>query len=252
MKVKRKYLLRKSPKNLTKSKFCAAHFKTAEILPKVVDLRNLQSPVKDQGELGYCFAFATVGLREYLELKNQKPFTSLSELFLGYEAKESEGDAGKDTGCTIDAAMQTLQYKGTCEESLMPYKDTVAAIQIEPSLNQCNDAYTYCINNYQEIDNLTMLKVCLAEGGVAVIGIEVYDSFESDEVEATGVVPMPNKSTETCQGGHAVLVVGYDDTKQHCIVKNSWSSGWGDKGYFYLPYGFFNDSDLVTDMYTGS
>jgi C1A family cysteine protease len=39
-------------------------------------------------------------------------------------------------------------------------------------------------------------------------------------------------------GGHAVLIVGYDDTKKCLIVRNSWGENWGDKGYFYLPYQF--------------
>ena len=64
----------------------------------------------------------------------------------------------------------------------------------------------------------------------------------------TGIIPMP-KPKEQLLGGHAVLAVGYDDTKQWLIVRNSWGTSWGVKGYFYMPYTVFNK--LVMDMWTG-
>jgi hypothetical protein len=44
----------------------------------------------------------------------------------------------------------------------------------------------------------------------------------------------------TYQGGHAILIVGYDDAGQYFIVKNSWGSGWGESGYFRIGYSEFN------------
>jgi C1A family cysteine protease len=58
------------------------------------------------------------------------------------------------------------------------------------------------------------------------------------EVAANGELPLPTKG-EDIVGGHAVVCVGYDDAKQAFIVRNSWGTGWGDKGYFYMPYEFF-------------
>ncbi len=55
---------------------------------------------------------------------------------------------------------------------------------------------------------------------------------------------------EKAVGGHAVLAVGYDDTKQRVIVMNSWGTGWGVKGYFTLPYGYLTDSNLADDLWT--
>ena len=53
----------------------------------------------------------------------------------------------------------------------------------------------------------------------------------------TGVVPMP-RSGEKPLGGHAICPVGYNDAKKIVKFKNSWSSGWGEKGYGYLPYAY--------------
>jgi hypothetical protein len=45
--------------------------------------------------------------------------------------------------------------------------------------------------------------------------------------------------------GHALTIVGYDDEQQLFIIANSWSENWGDKGYFYMDYKFFEDKDLL-------
>ena len=72
------------------------------------------------------------------------------------------------------------------------------------------------------------------------MGIAVYGSFESKEVAKTGEVPMPVPD-ESLLGGHAVLCCGYDDDTQRVLCLNSWGSGFGDKGYFTLPYAYITD-----------
>jgi C1A family cysteine protease len=62
------------------------------------------------------------------------------------------------------------------------------------------------------------------------------------------MVPMPDQS-EQLLGGHAVMVVGYEDTLQCFIVRNSWGPDWGDKGYFYLPYNYLLDTNLSDDFW---
>jgi C1A family cysteine protease len=60
---------------------------------------------------------------------------------------------------------------------------------------------------------------------------------------------MPGKG-EQLLGGHAVLAVGYDDTTQHFIVRNSWGADWGDQGYFTIPYAYLADRNLSDDFWT--
>ena len=78
--------------------------------------------------------------------------------------------------------------------------------------------YTEALNNkalqYMSIaHNLDQMRGCLASGFPFVFGFSVYSSFESPEVAATGVVPMPAPD-ESIVGGHAVMAVGYDDSAQ--------------------------------------
>jgi C1A family cysteine protease len=55
---------------------------------------------------------------------------------------------------------------------------------------------------------------------------------------------------ERAVGGHAVVGVGYDDSEQWFIVRNSWGTQWGMDGYFTLPYSYVTDSDLAADFWT--
>ena len=70
-----------------------------------------------------------------------------------------------------------------------------------------------------------------------------------EAVAKTGIMPMP-KAKEKVLGGHAVLAVGYDNSKQAVIVRNSWGNGWADKGYFYMPYAYITNNNLCDDFWT--
>jgi C1A family cysteine protease len=103
---------------------------------------------------------------------------------------------------------------------------------------------------YQSVPQvLAQMKGCLASGYPFVYGFTVYESFESTQVAQTGIVPMP-ASSEKVLGGHAVLAVGYDDSSQRFIVRNSWGPGWSLKGYFTVPYAYLTDSNLSDDFWT--
>ncbi|SPF37543.1 Xylellain [Candidatus Desulfosporosinus infrequens] len=248
---KRAYKLKPDTKDLRDRVFRSTQFKTITVLPKNIDLRFGCSPVVDQGELGSCTANAIAsGLREYWENSSGK-LTMLSRLWLYWEERNTEGTVNEDAGASIRDGMKILQKIGCAPEADWPY-DVTKFTQTPPSKANL-DAPQFKITEYHRVTNLTLLKIALSEGYPLVIGIKVYESFESDQVAQTGIVPLP-KQGEQFLGGHAVLAVGYkDDAKIQgqgvVICRNSWGENWGDKGYFYLPYSYFNN--YVTDMWTG-
>jgi C1A family cysteine protease len=93
------------------------------------------------------------------------------------------------------------------------------------------------------------MKGCLASGYPFVFGFTVYQSFESQEVAQTGHASMP-LSGEQAVGGHAVVAVGYDDSQNWFVVRNSWGTSWGMKGYFTLPYSYLLNANLSDDFWT--
>jgi len=96
--------------------------------------------------------------------------------------------------------------------------------------------------------NLHQMQGCLASGYPFVFGFSVYESFMSPDVAKTGEVPLPPRG-EQLIGGHAVAAVGYDDAKQSFIVRNSWGTGWGIKGYCLMPYAYVSDPQLARDFW---
>ena len=65
----------------------------------------------------------------------------------------------------------------------------------------------------------------------------------------TGRVPMPQRGEKTL-GGHAVLVVGYEERGDRFLVRNSWGTRWGQRGTFTLPWNYLLNPDLAWDFWT--
>ena len=76
----------------------------------------------------------------------------------------------------------------------------------------------------------------------------IYDSFLTDAVASTGIVPMPNLTTEKLLGGHCIVMIGFDNTKSHFICVNCWGTSWGANGFFYLPYDYALNPSLAADF----
>ncbi len=247
--MSRKYLLKKDTPDLRDHIFYTTSYKKTEHLPVRVDLHDKCSPIVDQGELGSCTANAIVsGLKEYL-LKNKAAWIALSRLFLYWEERSLEGTVNEDSGAEIRDGMKVLNKIGVCPETDWPYD--ISTFTNTPTDRMVTDAAAYKVVEYHRIISLDQLKAALAEGLPVVIGIDVYESFESDTVAKTGIVPLPDTTTERYLGGHAVLAVGYDDEKQQMIVRNSWGMEWGDEGYCYLPYDYYNKG-YVSDCWTSA
>jgi C1A family cysteine protease len=95
------------------------------------------------------------------------------------------------------------------------------------------------------------MKRSLVVNGPFLAGVDVYESWFTKNASKTGIIPMPKKN-EQYQGGHAICIMGYDDTKKHFKFKNSWGNKWGGKGYGYLTYDYMKrycvDAWSATDL----
>jgi C1A family cysteine protease len=204
-------------------------------LPQAVDLRPNCPPVYDQGELGSCTANAIAAAIEFDLMKQGKTVFTPSRLFIYYNERDIENTVSSDSGAEISDGIKSVNQIGVCDELLWPYDITQFAIK--PPQTAYDAAKTDLITLYQTLDNnsLYMLKQCLAKGFPFVFGFTVYEGFEYDHVAVDGIVNMPDQF-EQILGGHAVMAVGYDDTQQRAIIRNSWGSDWALNGYFTLPY----------------
>ncbi len=217
------------------------------VLPPVVDLRPSCPPVENQGQLGSCTANALVGGLEFLELKDGLKLVDLSRLFIYYDERVIEHTVKSDSAAQIRDGIKTLAKQGVCPEKEWPYN--IVKFAVKPTDVCYKDALQHEITSYHRILTLDDMRICLAGGFPFVFGFTVYESFESQQVAQTGIVDMP-KPGEKVLGGHAVLAVGYDDSQQRFIVRNSWGASWGQNGYFTIPYGYLSDRNLSDDFWT--
>ncbi|MDN5284803.1 MAG: Xylellain [Mucilaginibacter sp.] len=221
----------------------------AKPVPPLVDMRAQCPPVYNQGSLGSCTANAIAGAFQFELMKQKLPVFTPSRLFIYYNERVLEGHVKDDSGAQLRDGIKSVATLGVCDETLWPYNITKFAQK--PTTTLYTKAKANLAIQYTRLNNTAIgeLKTCLASGNPFVFGFTAYQSFEGDAVAKSGVLTMPTP-TESVIGGHAVLAVGYDDSKKAFIVRNSWGDSWGLKGYFYMPYDYITNTDLADDFWT--
>lgn len=218
--------------------------------PQSMDLRPHCPPIWDQGQLGSCTAQAISAALQFEAIKSKQFDANVvrSRLFIYWYERFLENSINTDAGAEIRDGIKAVATVGACNESLWWYNAT--KFMVKPSKKCFDNAKKYAAIKYYRVPQThTYIRGCLAEGFPIILGVTCYDSFLSDAAALTGIIPMPGLH-ESVQGGHAILIVGYDDEKQLYIFRNSWGTGWGDKGYGYIPYAYIENSDLTDDLWT--
>ena len=217
----------------------------AEPVPLQVDLRDWGGPIKDQGEEGSCTGHAFSSAREWIARKYEKSSPILSPQCLYAGELMADGSFPHDEGAMPRTGCQVLTAKGCCETALYPY---VAGTLTAPTAAQSQNALKYKTGAYHRIVTLSDFLGCLADATpwLVTVGFTVYESFMSQQVEDTGIMPVPQPGEEQ-QGGHEVLCLGYDMTKQLALMQNSWGDGWGQRGYFWMPFRVIQSAE--TDLW---
>ncbi len=226
----------------------SAQASQVEKLPPKVDLRPHMTAVENQGELMSCVANAVAGAYEYLVKRHQgEGAYDVSRLFVYYNARAKEGPVNEDGGSYIADAIASLGEFGACSEATWSYDPQ--QVNTEPSADAYSEAEEFLVEDVVLVPlTLDDWRHTLAEGYPIVFGISLYESF--DKQKKAGVVPLPSpaEAARAAHGGHSMLCVGYSDPDQMFIVRNSWGTDWGDKGYCYIPYSYlvnpkFNSGD---------
>ena len=218
-------------------------------LPRQVDLRAQFPPVYRQGTLNSCTANAIGAAIQFEQIKrNRRESFVPSRLFIYYNERALEHSIASDSGAGIRSGIKTVTRRGVCPEPLWPYR--VRQFRVKPLRDCYSRATRYRGLTYRRVPRtLPTLKACLASGYPFVFGFTVYQSLHSPEVTRTGRGEMPIKH-DKIRAGHAVLAVGYDDSEERFILRNSWGNKWGMEGYFTLPYDYLMNRHLSQDFWT--
>ncbi len=222
-------------------------------LPIKCDLRALVGNIEvyNQGGLGSCTANAIASAYKILGIIKNRKSVSISRLFVYYNERVVIGKVFEDSGAFIKDGFTSMQNQGACLEIYWPYIESRFTTQ--PPIPCYHEARNHRTNGYNSQlnprDMVTAIKECLSLRLPVVIGVLVYESFQTDQSAKTGIIPMPNPQTERLLGGHALVCIGYDDDKQHFILLNSWGREWGQNGYGFISYEFIANNDLCNDCH---
>ena len=198
-----------------------------------VDGKNYVTPVRDQGQCGSCWAFSMVGALESLALISLD--MPGADLDLSEQTLVSCSIAGNCVdGGYLDKTAEYIRKSGLPKEDCYPYQayDTECGLICKESFGFYS---SYNVKNWVDISedavpDLNLLKSMLVTLGPLSVGFEVYGDFLSYD---SGIYSYTSGSD---RGGHAVVLVGYDDREEYFIVKNSWGPDWGEGGFFRIAY----------------
>jgi C1A family cysteine protease len=204
--------------------------------PVALDWRNNGgnwiSPLLNQANCGSCVAFASIGVME----SQMRIASGLSNFNISLSPQNlfACGGGACEQGWMPDEAAQFLQTKGVVDEACQPYTSGATGEDVACSATCADSAKrTYRIANYatptQYMKDIEAVKAALQKGPL-VTTLTVYADFMS---YSSGVYKHVKGSA---LGGHAVSIIGYDDTTQSFIIRNSWGPEWGEGGFAHISY----------------
>jgi len=206
-----------------------------EVLKESVDLREWDTIVESQDDLGSCSANAITNAYELcVNRMYSEYFTHLSRLFIYYNTRLDHGIVEEDEGMFLRDGMKSLSKYGVCSEELWPYDITKFTEQ--PTEECYEDAKKRKILKYQKLISTYYIAQVLNYNKPVVFGMQIYESF-MDLNDRISTVSFPSRKEKTL-GGHAMCMVGYDLKERLFLAKNSFGTTWGDNGYCWIPFDY--------------
>jgi cathepsin K len=228
------------------------------VIPDKYDLSHLMPPIRQQAKQGSCVGFALSYLKSYHErLENGYSYTDNSKIMSPsyiYNQIKYQGDC--DAGSDFLQGLDLLVNRGVLSESEFPYVKSDCSNQ--PTSAQFQASYKNRIKDWGSIDIhksdfLEKVKLFVSKMQPVLIGLDYDENFATLGMGNPFNLTWSKNNTKYA-GSHAMIVVGYDDSKNAFKVWNSWGEWWGNDGWIWIDYDMFKEKVLeayVTWDYIG-
>ena len=202
-------------------------------------VRLTMPPVITQGSEGSCVAFAVGYAARSAEQYYRSGASSYSNSTNIFSPEFLYNQIKFSTDCNSGSAMQTaldfIKLNGICTFQSMPYSSSNGC-SLLPTASQTSEAQNFKITSYAKMytSDRAAIKSMVSQNHPVIINILADNSFISAKA---GFIWKVYSGSGTL--AHALVICGYDDSKNAYLVYNSWGTAWGDAGYSWIDYDFF-------------
>jgi len=207
-------------------------------LPMRWSLAENCTRIEDQEQSSACTGYGSCYPAESWTSRMGADFVELSPYFIYWVGRYMSGLEDVDGGGYVRDVLKALTKFGVCQ--LGYWESDYSKINEKPSKEAFLDAETRKIESYHRCDSVEAICSALAQNLPVVWGFSCYESYDSEETYRTGVIQFP-QSWERLRGGHCTSVYAYDRQKQVFRGPNSYSDKWGNKGWYEIPFRFFEE-----------
>ncbi len=227
---------------------------TGEVTPPAQLMLGSGIEPESQGRQGSCAAFTNAALATIVRHEREGGALAMewaSPAYLyAFQVPASMSTCGQ--GTYIQTGLDVLVHTGAATRDELPYRsgNMPMLCEMDPTASMPD---VFRIGSYESVRpfDSAHIRESLAAGSPIAFGTPLTSGFMSWAGEPAREVFDFDLASGPCTGqhcgGHAMLVVGYDDERRAFRVLNSWGPDWGDGGFFWLTYDYFDR--LRSDVY---
>lgn len=191
------------------------------------------SNIKDQNGCGSCYVFSGVGVLEAMLRIEHSVWCLRSEGDVGDAISLYFGTHGKCQGGSPSHVLDWIKTNGLADPGCWPSVNNNQVGQPTPD----RLGRTGKLDSYVTLSGAANMKTWIDLNGPLATCFSCCNDFDNacqnDTVYTCSTTPQNLNTSE----GHCIVIVGYDDSKQAWLIRNSWGTGWGTNGYGWFGYG---------------